>query len=305
MTSITIISGTWPIRAKKFNSRKILLSMTQAFSGGLFLSIGILHLLPESYDKYQESDIKNKFPLPFLVMILSFSLILFIEKIATNHQHQHDQHDEGQLVKIEGACCDAAQACCNQVENRVQEDNLKKAVSTTVKVAQRVSFVTNPNKNCQLGEIKEKQINLAPYLLQIAVGIHAIFEGIAIGIETNLSKFGGIFLSVLCHKWAEGLTLGIAFRQAKIRRKTATIMILIQAIMNPIGIIIGWIISSQNDYLISIFYAISAGTFLYISTIEVIVEEFNISRYKCCKYICYMSAIGFVSLVWYIEQLEF
>jgi len=50
--------------------------------------------------------------------------------------------------------------------------------------------------------------------------------------------------AVVCHKWAEGLTLGIAFRKAGVDLKMSTTMICIQAVMNPIGITIGWILSS-------------------------------------------------------------
>jgi len=52
-----------------------------------------------------------------------------------------------------------------------------------------------------------------------------------------------ISLAVVCHKWAEGLSLGLAFAESNIPTKTSYIMILIQAIMNPIGIGIGWMLS--------------------------------------------------------------
>ncbi len=54
----------------------------------------------------------------------------------------------------------------------------------------------------------------------------------------------GIAAAVICHKWAEGLTLGIAFRTANVELKMSTIMITIQAFMSPLGIGIGWILSS-------------------------------------------------------------
>lgn len=53
-----------------------------------------------------------------------------------------------------------------------------------------------------------KQVNTwAPFILQIAIGIHAVFEGLAIGIEKDPSLIVGITIAVVCHKWAEGLTL--------------------------------------------------------------------------------------------------
>ena len=78
-------------------------------------------------------------------------------------------------------------------------------------------------------------------------------------------------------------------------------MIGISASMNPIGIGVGWLIAAEDNLIVMIFYSISAGTFLYISTIEVIVEEFNIARHKALKFLLYMLAIAFVTGVWFLE----
>ncbi len=48
---------------------------------------------------------------------------------------------------------------------------------------------------------------------------------------------------------------------------------------------------------IGICVSISAGTFLYIATIEVIVEEFSIARYKIQKFIIFLVAVAFISLI--------
>jgi len=53
----------------------------------------------------------------------------------------------------------------------------------------------------------------------------------------------------------------LAFADANIDLKTSTIMIFIQAIMNPIGIGIGWSLSSQGDLITGIFESISAGSY--------------------------------------------
>lgn len=49
----------------------------------------------------------------------------------------------------------------------------------------------------------------------------------AIGIETKVPDCLGIAIAVICHKWAEGLTLGITFFRAKTDLKTASWMIFI------------------------------------------------------------------------------
>ena len=97
-------------------------------------------------------------------------------------------------------------------------------------------------------------------------------------------------------------------------------MIFIQAIMSPLGLVIGWIFSGNGPLVNGILTSISVGklekcfrsltlifilkgTFLYISTAEIITSEFSISKYKWQKYIFFLLAIGFVSSLYFIEQL--
>ena len=67
-----------------------------AFSGGLFLAVGLVHLLPEAAANFEESydkdDDSEHFPYAYVISIASFSLILFIEKIVTDHHHSNDDH---------------------------------------------------------------------------------------------------------------------------------------------------------------------------------------------------------------------
>lgn len=72
--------------------------------------------------------------------------------------------------------------------------------------------------------------------------------------------------------------------------------------MNPLGIGIGWLLSSQGDLVEGIFVSISVGTFIYIATMEVLVEEFNLARYRYLKFGLFMLAIGFVCSLWFMEQ---
>jgi zinc transporter 1/2/3 len=75
-----------------------LLSITASFSGGLFLSVGLLHLLPEAEEGMAEYHTTNgdsdpQFPYVFLTLILSFSVMMWIEKIAYgSHDHHHHPH---------------------------------------------------------------------------------------------------------------------------------------------------------------------------------------------------------------------
>ncbi|CAD8098010.1 unnamed protein product [Paramecium sonneborni] len=286
MFLMIIIMGNIPLRSTAFKGNQLLLELTGAFSGGLFLSVGIIHLLPESmkqfhlFYKSQELESFEEFPYACLITVLSFALILYIEKIAFIHDHTIDENHSNQVTVINQQEVFGEQDC--------PETNKQQITSS------------------QNQELDEATINsLTPYILQFAIGIHAFFEGLAIGIEQQVPQCLGISIAVICHKWAEGLTLGLSFKKANTNLQSATIMIFIQGIINPFGILIGWLLSNQGFIITGIFQSISAGTFIYIATMEVIQEQFNKKSNSYQKMMMFLFAIGFISSIWKIEKLSY
>lgn len=53
MFIITMIFGSIPLRVAAFKENKLVLALANGFSGGLFLSIGLLHLLPEANENFE------------------------------------------------------------------------------------------------------------------------------------------------------------------------------------------------------------------------------------------------------------
>eukprot|EP01016_Furgasonia_blochmanni_P033035 TRINITY_DN3420_c0_g1_i22.p4 TRINITY_DN3420_c0_g1~~TRINITY_DN3420_c0_g1_i22.p4 ORF type:complete len:169 (-),score=32.82 TRINITY_DN3420_c0_g1_i22:277-783(-) len=143
---------------------------------------------------------------------------------------------------------------------------------------------------------------LTPYLLLIALAFHGSFEGIAIGLSKTLASTWNLIIAVALHKWAEALTLGVAFSRGEVERSTAIKMILIFSSTGPLGVGIGWILSEGSDLISGIFMAISAGTFLYIAAAEIIVEEFSISKNKWLKFFFFIAGITIISLLWFVES---
>lgn len=100
MFAMICITGLLPILLSRFKSNPALMSHGLAFSGGLFLSVGLLHLLPEAnhhfHEYYESIDPPNEeiehFPFSYLIMILTFSFILYIERVYMN-AHSHSNSD--------------------------------------------------------------------------------------------------------------------------------------------------------------------------------------------------------------------
>lgn len=107
---ITILFGILPLKIRSFRQNWLLLSLSNCFSGGLFIAIGLIHILPEAHELLEGShdhdhdhdfDYSNllsskqslghlkhgshAFPLSYFISLISFSVILLIDKIIFNN----------------------------------------------------------------------------------------------------------------------------------------------------------------------------------------------------------------------------
>lgn len=76
-----------------------------------------------------------------------------------------------------------------------------------------------------------------------------------------------LLVGIGCHKWAEGLTLGFEYRRANFSPAQALNYCMIHACLNAGAVILGWFTSQSSQLVSGILGAISAGTFLYVSTV--------------------------------------
>ena len=100
--TVTLIFGLMPLFYNISRSSKFL-GFANAFSGGLFMGIGLFHLLPEAQENfdsyYSNPEVQGSFfssqPLSYFIAFISYSLILFLEKVAFN-SHSLTAHTHGE-----------------------------------------------------------------------------------------------------------------------------------------------------------------------------------------------------------------
>ena len=134
-------------------------------------------------------------------------------------------------------------------------------------------------------KILKKQSLYKPFILLFALGFHALFEGIAVGILEEFDSVLSLTLVIVAHKWAEGLSFGISFIKLELTKCQINLLLTIFSIIGPSGVLLGWFLSIvANPFIQGIFLAASSGTFLYIACSEIIVEEFEKKKDKCIKF---------------------
>ena len=317
--------GLMPYFITKCRKSTKFLSVSNAFSGGLFLGIGLFHVLPESAEMLEGL---SEAPIAYFCAFLSYALILFVEKVAFNshaliHGHGHNHNDEEKRITLsklnETNETDGENEDNEKKEPMVKTEMENKEEEFQVKEKEKSNNVEdddhahenkeNDHENKEHDhENKEhdhshehKSSAITPYILLLALGFHGFFEGMALGIQSDVSNTLSLFLAIVAHKWAASLTLGISIVKSGVEKKQLIIMVLIFAFIGPVGVAVGLILSeTANDYLQGIFLAISVGTFIYIACSEVLVEEFENPDNKFLKFFMFMVGgifIGSLSLV--------
>ena len=82
--------------------------------------------------------------------------------------------------------------------------------------------------------------NMTPFVLLIGLGAHAIFEGIAMGSETEAKNAAIFALAIFLHKGAAAMSLGISLTKTFPDRDGFVLkLIAFFASFTPVGIAIG------------------------------------------------------------------
>ena len=120
---ITLIFGLLPLCFNNCRKDLRLLNYANAFSAGIFLGIGFFHLMPEATENFDnfflnegKTSFINGWPMPYLLAFLSYSFILYLEKVAFN-SHALIAHTHG----------DEENALSEDNENDLKEPLIRKS----------------------------------------------------------------------------------------------------------------------------------------------------------------------------------
>lgn len=147
--------------------------------------------------------------------------------------------------------------------------------------------------------------NLQSVVLMLALTMHAIFEGIALGLTNEFSATINIMLALLLHKPAAAMSLGVSITKnfvEKNEEKKGILLLCVFAAATPVGIMLGMALQHSSPIVEVIFNSFAGGTFMYIAASEVIVEEFSMpDRWKWAQYGAFLCGIGLITSLWFIE----
>ncbi|KAL7521736.1 hypothetical protein ACHAWX_006415 [Stephanocyclus meneghinianus] len=274
LTSINVLCWLLPLRSKKITSNKLALSLANAFSGGVFLSLAFGHLIPECVEGFHHSMSSGmNESLPYMIVLGGYLLIFFVEKVAFDaheimHEMEHGDHGHG----VNG---DKAQ------DGQNGHALLKRQSS---------SGGTGRGAVILLG----------------ALAVHSILEMTALGLADTFGDSALLTLSIALHQPAESIALLVAFLKSGMSKPDIVKFLSVFSCMGPIGVAIGMAVNNFASPLVdAVMLAVVAGTFVYVGATEVIPEEWEESEHKWKKFLALISGIvSIFAITQYTMSLE-
>ena len=143
-------------------------------------------------------------------------------------------------------------------------------------------------------------------VLLVALSLHMIFDGLALGLLDEDDKVWELLLALSVHKILMFLSIGLEVFELLKSFFKSVIVILFLALVSPVGIILGIVLTSSGDKLSedaasAVLQGIATGTFIYVTFFEILLREFNEDSHDLLKVLG--TVMGF-SLVGAVKLLE-
>jgi zinc transporter 1/2/3 len=206
-------------------------------------------------------------------------------------------------------------------EDQLIQENLKTYLSRADQFATRVSvifksrgdggdaaeqqnlFVDSHNVNLRqsVGPKKKEGLNMLPFILMIALSVHSIFEGIALGLMNEMGPFINLMISILMHKFAESMSISIAMQKSGFEFRKLFWFIFLFSFATPIGTLMGILLNDADEIVNIVFTSLAGGSFIYVSCSELIVEEFSLPGNRWWKLLAFVVGAVFIGLLLLLE----
>ncbi len=173
-------------------------------------------------------------------------------------------------------------------KNKTHTDNDKDKDNKDLLYLENNKIDIDKNETYNHNHIFNPTSSITPYILLIALSVHGVFEGIALGVMNTIRECSILFSAIILHKWAAAFALGISFYKSGTNTDLFIKMIIIFTSFGPLGIIIGMIFSDAGNLMKGVMLSISGGTFIYVAASEVIVEEFSLSKKTNIKFLWFL-----------------
>ena len=140
-----------------------------------------------------------------------------------------------------------------------------------------VNLIREKNKECEGSEMNEIQ-GLRSLTLMLALSVHTVFEGLALGLQQTAAGAWTLFSAIAIHKTIIAFSLSLQLTRTVKSRFRHIAFIIVFAVMCPLGALAGLLVDIGGSGLAveatsAILQAVATGTFIHVTFFEVLQRE--------------------------------
>ncbi|XP_007536911.1 zinc transporter ZIP2 isoform X1 [Erinaceus europaeus] len=286
---LTLVCGLIPICIKWFKidaatgRHRRILSLLGCTSAGVFLGAALMHMTAEALENIEaeirlvsqnqttsegDSDDASsqyvEYPYGELIISLGFFLVFFLESLALQ-------------------CCPGA----------AEGATLQEEECGAAHAFQLQSHGPLPATH---------KSPLRALVLLLSLSFHSVFEGLAVGLQPTVVATVQLCLAVLAHKGLVVFGVGMRLMQLGTRSRWAVLSILSLALMSPLGLTLGIAVVQGNaeggrGLAHAILEGVAAGTFLYVTFLEILPRELASCEPPLAKWSCVATGFAFMAFI--------
>lgn len=289
-----------------------IMSLCNCFSGGVFLAVCFMGLMPFVKTKFnsvfQMMGVNITYPVAELFTVMGFFLVLLTEQCVHKCQHHSSStsgHADSKEVMLKLPTDYVMYTDSSDDETDWSEQVARDDSTTTDKVASTQSSLMSGSRDHAPDtppvvttsadhahghshlEAFQGNSGLRSAVLLLALGVHQVFEGMAMGLQDNFGQLLNLYVAVLVHECLVTLAVGINLAKARMSTGTIIKLGLILCAMIPVGMALGiglgQVHSVWGGLSNGIIQALAAGTFIYVIFLEVLPLEINSNHDKLLK----------------------
>lgn len=239
-----------------------------AFGGGVLFSTTFMHLLhevDENIDILQEDGDLPEMPfyLAGLIMSAGFFMMYLIEELVHLYINTRSKHNAETLsrtfsIRRQSSSLAADRQSLSEVKEvengRGHEDHFKQ--------------LTDDDKEDSV------MTALRGLLIVLALSIHELFEGLAVGLESSVANVWYMFIAVSAHKYLIAFCVGVELLAAGTKRWLSVVYIFTYSFMSALGIAVGILMvggagAAEAGIYSVVLQGLACGTLVYVVFFEV------------------------------------
>ncbi|XP_075032305.1 zinc transporter ZIP1 [Calonectris borealis] len=251
------------------DARSPVLSLVSCFAGGVFLATCLLDLLPDYLASISAAleglRVTLQFPLPEFILAMGFFLVLVLEQVALAQREP----------------------------SSIPEETRALLPTNSIQTPSPQPPVPGARSAVRAG------------LLVLALALHAVLEGLALGLQEAEGAVLRVCLALLLHKCAVAFSLALKLLRGRLRPPAVVACLVLFAMMSPLGVGLGTAVAAgagpRQRLCRGVLEGLATGTFLYITFLEILPQELGVPQHRVPKVILLLAGFALVTAILFIK----